>query len=154
MGTCTIEPLVPSRGLPADFEIVDDCWHPTVLETKYPELKGIPPYQNCILLGEWGYSWLLASEIIRAPAPRVPRTVSIPISEYRQWDGASEPTPWQWASANFGHVVGMPDKITSFAEKIVVEWDYDFTEDFRYFVDKVCRLRAMHGEIRVVYGFG
>ena len=47
----------------------------------------------------------------------------------------------------------MPDKITALAEKIVVEWDYDFTEDFSYFVEKVRRLEALHGEIRIVFGF-
>jgi hypothetical protein len=47
----------------------------------------------------------------------------------------------------------MPDKITTLAEEIVVEWDYDFTEDFRYFVNRVRRLETLHGEVRLVFGF-
>lgn len=148
-GTCTIEPLAPPRGFPADFELVNEAWHPTLFKIEKPS----PYYPNCILMGGWGFSWLLASEIIRTPAPRVPRTVRIPIDEYRQWDGVSEPTPWQPATANFGHVVGPPDKISTLAEKLVVEWDYDFTEDFSYFVDEVRRLEALHGEVRIVFGF-
>lgn len=149
IGTCTIEPLAPLRGFPADFELVDETWHPTLIEVSTPSRF----YPGCRLMGEWGFSWLLSSEILRASAPRVPRTVSILIDEYQQWDGVSEFPPWQWAKADFGHVVGPPDKISTLAENIVVEWDYDFTEDFSYFVNEVRRLEALHGEVRIVFGF-
>jgi hypothetical protein len=71
-----------------------------------------------------------------------------------KWRSSPLPTPWQSASENFGHAGEMPDKITTLAEKIVVEWDYDFTEDLSYFVEKVRSLETLHGEIRVVFGFG
>jgi hypothetical protein len=149
IGTYTFEPLAPLRGFPADFEIVNEAWHPTRIEIEKPS----PYYPNCVFMGAVGCSWLLSGEIIRARAPRVTRTLNIPIGEYRQWDGVSTSTPWQWATTNFGHVVGMPDKITTLAEEVVVEWDYDFTEDFSYFVDKVRRLETLHGEVRLVFGF-
>ena len=62
IGTCTIEPLAPPRGFPADFEIVDDVWHPTLIELSPPSRF----YPGCRLMGEWGFSWLLSSEILGA----------------------------------------------------------------------------------------
>lgn len=147
-GTCSFDPLSQIRGLPDDFEIVDREYHPTVIHRKDGSC-----FPGTILMGEWGYSWLLASEILQTPAPRVPRAITISIDDYQQWDGISEPTPWQRASAYFGLVVGIPDKIITLAENVVFEWDYDFTEDFSYFVDEVRRLQQLHGEVRFVFGF-
>lgn len=145
-GSCAIEPIRPQRGLPADFEVVDDYWHPLRGEGGNPTLGPLR------LMGEWGHSWLLAEEILDTPAPRVTRTASIPIDEYRAWDGQSEP-PWQWICNGWGHAVGAPDKITEQADVVVLEWNYDFTEDFRYFVDEVRRLKDLHGELRFIFGF-
>jgi hypothetical protein len=149
MGTCSFEFLIPLRGIPDDFEIVEDRYHPTIIHGENKSAY----HPNCILMGEWGYSWIFASEILQASAPRVTRTVVIPIDEYRQWDGISEPTPWEWASNSFGHAVGMPDKLAHLAENVTAAWDYNFTEDFSYFVDEVHRLKALHGDVRFVFGF-
>lgn len=136
MGTCTIEPLAPLRGLPEDFEVVDKLWHPTSIPNRN---SGIAKYSDCIFMGESAHSWLLVSEILQSPIPSVVRTVRIPTDEYLNWDD-QEYLPWQWAIPSFGHVVGMPDRIVTTENEVLVEWDYDFSEDFSYFINQLRQL--------------
>lgn len=82
------------------------------------------------------------------------RALRIPSGEFHSWDGISQPPPWEWVRAKFRHVVGMPDDISSEGEDVVVAWrDYDFTEDFSYFVERARKLVGRYGDVRIVFGW-
>lgn len=76
----------------------------------------------------------------------------MPIDEYKQWDDP-EYHPWQWATGGWSRKVGMPDNTNMVGENIIFEWNYDFTEEFNYFVNEVRRLQLLHGDVRFVFGF-
>ncbi|XVJ68718.1 MAG: hypothetical protein HEQ39_02995 [Rhizobacter sp.] len=150
MGTCCVQPLSSSslRGFPADFELVEERWHPTPLAG----IRKSDTHPGCVFMGESGESWLLSDEILQAIAPKTVRTVRTPRNEFDDWDW-SEYTPWQWATANFGHTVGEPDNVLIGESEVLAQWNYDFTEDFAYFVDEVRRLAGVHGQVRFVFAF-
>lgn len=156
MGTCSIPSLAPLRGLPEDFEVVDGSNHPTPLPKRQDDpfyRWSHPFYPGCLWIGDWNFSWLLSGEILRSRAPRMRRTVLVSDAEYADWDGKADSAPWLWASNQFGHAVGLPDRLTPAPGGMVAEWDYDFREDFSHFVGEIKRLEDLHGEVRFVFGF-
>jgi hypothetical protein len=115
-------------------------------------------------MGDWGYSWLHADEILNAPAPKYVRKISIPIEVYRQWDGISSPFDYCWQPCRDDYVkhedFATPENITENTKFVVVEWrgnysDFSDFSDFSVdFFDEVRRLKTLHGEVRFVFGFG
>jgi hypothetical protein len=97
---------------------------------------------------------LLADEILNAPAPKALRWIGIPIELYRMWDGVSLPSKFMVVNPGFAQPYhATPDKIAADTKFVRVQIEYDFTADFRSFVDEVRRLKALHGEVRFLFGF-
>jgi hypothetical protein len=154
------EPLSHARGFPADFEIVGESCHPIASnDIRSPADRNDPFFDDepmDIFLGNYAFSWLYADEILNAPTPRALRRIAIPVEAYRQWDGVSLPTDWQpdyYLKFLEREDFARPENIMESTKFVVVEWNYDLTEDFRDFVDEVRRLKALHGEVRFVFGF-
>ena len=143
--TSRLKPLSQPRGLPDDFVVDANNFHPT-------------PDGHKLLMGEWGFSWLRGAEVIAAPPPIERMTIWMPIVTYHEWDKASNPKLWHELHANWhqhddADLYATPRSITENTWRVIVEWDYDFTEDFGYFVKEVRRLTALYGDVRFVFGF-
>ncbi len=149
------------RGFPVDFLVDEDNCHPvTNLEILEPyELKlssgGRGHYRH---MGDGGFCWLLASEIINARAPVEQLTIGIPIDVYSEWDKVSNPTAWHelhsnWQQMEDAERYATPENITQDTYWVIIDREHDYTEDFRYFVDEVRRLMALHRDVRFVFGF-
>jgi len=110
-------------------------------------------FGNYVLIGEWGHSWLLASEILAVAPPKVVRTVyARPRARAdTTWD-VDDPQQWMWASECWWHSTP-PDRIIHGESGVAAEWDYDFAEEFSEFTDEVRRLKDNYGEVRFVFGF-
>jgi len=130
-----IKPISEPRGFPADFHQKEN--------------------QN---LGEWGFSWLLGTEIIAAQPPVQTMKIEIPIDAYTEWGKVSNPKLWHelhpdWQKQDYAEHYATPENITEKTWWVIVDWVYDFTEDFADFVNEVHRLTELHGEVRFVFGF-
>lgn len=109
-------------------------------------------------MGEGGFSWLLASEIINARIPVKKMKIWIPIDVYNEWDKTSNPKLWyelhsDWEQQEYSERYATERNITDETWWVIIDWVYDFTEDFKYFVDEVRRLTVIHEEVRFVFGF-
>lgn len=155
-------PISSLRGFPADFQVNEIGCHPVT----NPEVLGPYELEHCAYydespsryMGDRGFSWLLGSEILIAPDPVELKTIGIPIRVYNAWDKASNPESWNempddWQQQEFAKRHATPENITGDTEWVVVDWPYDFTDDFRYFVDEIRRLVSQYGEVRFVFGF-
>ncbi|MFZ6709577.1 hypothetical protein [Undibacterium sp. TC9W] len=165
-GTFFIKPLHELRGFPDDFEILNN----DEFENTHPILHNDihPPWKRAhasfanpsslwylkMFMGFHSFSWLYADEILNT-TPRCMRCISVPIGIFSRWDRKSLPEEWQaWCSDWDKEGFARPDKVDADTKFVVVEWDYDFTQDFAYFVDEVRRLKTLHGKVRFVFGFG
>lgn len=164
-GTFFIQPLQEPRGFPADFEILNDDQYenthpianndihpPWIRNQAFSANPGSHWYLK-IFMGFHSFSYLYAEEILNS-TPRCLRCISIPIDLFMRWDRKSLPEQWQtwcsdWNKEGFSKI----EEINTDTKFVVVEWDYDFTEEFAYFIDEVRRLKASHGEVRFVFGF-
>jgi hypothetical protein len=149
------------HGFPYDFLVDEDNRHPVV------DLAVLKTYEREILsdirghykyMGDGGFCWLLGSEIINARAPVEQLTIEIPIDVYNEWDKVSSPKVWHelhsnWQQMEDAELYATPENITKDTHRVIVDWEHDFTEDFRYFVDEVRRLMALHGDVRFIFGF-
>lgn len=151
-----VKPIAEPRGLPSDFEVVDD-FHPitdVTCTSREWELDDMS-----VWMGDHSFSWLTGSEMLAwtESAPVVVKTGILEREVYDRWDGESTPDGW------CGGISGR-DVITvrdSEEEKrrqpnwthIECEWDSDLKQDLAYFFDEVARLVSDHGEIRFVFGF-
>ncbi len=154
--------ITERRGFPVDFLVNNEgsCHPVTNLEIlEQYELKlrsnALGHYR---FMGEWGYSWLLGSEIINARAPVEQLTIGVPVEDYFKWDKVSKPELWHemhsnWRQMEDAEDYTTPENITSDTHWVIAGWERDFSEDFRYFTDEVRRLMALHGEVRFVFGF-
>ncbi|RYY83660.1 MAG: hypothetical protein EOO15_20955 [Chitinophagaceae bacterium] len=130
-----ISPISKARGLPSDFQK--------------------PAHQN---LGEWGFSWLLGREIIEAGPPSQEMRIWVPIDTYKTWDQTSNPAIWHelhsdWRNHEDAELYATPDSINDETWRVIIDWDYDFTQDFSGFVNEVRRLISVHEDVRFVFGF-
>ena len=160
--TAGLKPLSQPRGFPDDFEVDEYNFHPiSSHDIRSPiKRKHANSYadRNKLGMGEWGFSWLLGSEIIAAPPPIESMTIWVPIDTYKAWDKVSNPALWHelhndWQQHEEAELYATPENITDETLRVIVEWTYDFTSDFRYFVNEVRRLIALHTEVRFVFGF-
>lgn len=154
-------PIFERRGLPPDFLVDIDNRHPFAS----PEL--LPPYRKehplgerylYQFMGEWGFSWLLGSEILDARVPVETMKIWVPIDVYKEWDKISNPKPWHelhsdWQKFEDAAHYATPENITEDTWRVIIDWEYDFTEDFEYFVGEVRRLMTLYGDVRFVFGF-
>lgn len=131
-----ITPIAPQRGVPDDFD-----------KDAYEAGDEDAPW-----LGDHSFSWLTADEILAAEHPKVHRTGIVPIGWFREWDGKTQPQRWSGAISGLGIIVAsMPSNITPATTHVQIEWDDVAALD--YFVDEIKRLKAEHGEVRMIFGF-
>jgi hypothetical protein len=149
-----ITPIIPERrGLPDDFEGGEE--HPVtdvaVLGRRAEYLE--PGEAPVMYMGDHSFSWLTADEILAAKRPcNVRKDGVITIEQYRAWDKASEPDEWCDGISGRDIVVSMPSEIGPRTTHVQVSW-IKMEDGLDYFVDEVRRLKELHGEVRVVFGF-
>lgn len=156
-GVPTYDPVVPvalPRGLPEDFEMVDDC-HP-IKELAHMGDRAeywSPGDPMEFWMGDHSHSWLTADEILAAKRPgTVQRTGIVDIQWFRAWDGKTPPSDWCGGiSGRDVNLATSPAKVTPTTTHVSIEWDAP--DGLEYFVEEVQRLKTLHGEVRVVFGF-
>ena len=159
--TAGLKPLSRPRGLPDDFALDSDGFHPIENPDVLPYFRKFRDQHTDstrLLMGEWGFSWLLGSEVIAAPPPIDIMKIWVPIDTYNEWDKVSNPKLWyelhsDWKQHEDSEHYATPENISEKTYWVIIEWSYDFTEDFKYFVGEIQRLMALHGEVRFVFGF-
>jgi len=145
--------ITKPRGFPSDFLLdADGCRHP--YKDYAPDDRNLYKF-----MGEWGYSWLSGIEILSTPIPVENMKIWVPIDVYNEWDKCSNPKHWfelqsNWQQHEDSEHYATPENITDDTWWVIIDWAYDFTEDFEYFVGEVRRLLSIHGNIRFVFGFG
>jgi len=150
-----ITPISEPRGLPEDFELVDED-HPVVdpavlgLRAKWLE----PGETPSLWMGDHSHSWLSADEILATPAPdRVWRTGVVERAFFDAWDGHTPPEDWS------GGISGRQIKVAESPTDVMPDsthvriWWIQPGDTLKYFTDEVARLKAEHGEVRLVFGF-
>lgn len=165
-GVKTGDPMAPiamPRGLPKDFELVsgESDMHPQPLELASPwrqEYHSRNPddkYEG-LWMGDHSFSWLSADEILAYADARVDvgarRDGVISIAQYRQWDG-KQPESWSGGIWGGDIVVDTPATVSDETTHVQVSWVQPILEEIGYFIDEVRRLKAEHGDVRMVFGF-
>ena len=152
-----IKPIAPQRGLPDDFEVDGDV-HYCPLEAidpsrrQYMDKKDLEkPY---VRMGDHSFSWLSADEILATPLPdKVWQTGIVPIEWFAAWDGKEGPDSWSGGiSGKDIHVAEAPTAVNEKTTHVRIYWIKP-GDTLKYFVDEVARLKALHGEVRLVFGF-
>ncbi len=168
-GGFDIEPLASQRGAPDDFELVGGgTFHPVAsLDIHAPSRRQM---QALLREGHVGYlqvcmgstdmRWLRVAEILAATAPRMVRTLAMPIRIFQTWDGRSLPARWDLMAADVAQrppaapgVYARPHEIAGNTRYVEIEWDFDFALEFSDFLDELRSLQARHGDVRMVYAF-
>lgn len=148
-----IQPIAPRRGLPADFEGGED--HPVtdvaVLGKDAEYLKdGEKPSK---WMGDHSHSWLTADEILTAKRPGPIRKDGVlALDQYKAWDKVSQPDAWCGGVMGRDLVTSLPSEIGPSTTHVQVSW-IRHDDGLDYFVDEVRRLKELHGEVRLVFGF-
>lgn len=157
-GISTYDPIIPiaqPRGLPADFETEDDR-HPTRIEC-VPDWRlqywdAADKAHPSIWIGYHSHSWLTADEILAADCPTIiQRTGVVSLEWFKKWDGKTPPEEWSGGIGGKGIVVSPAQRIAPDTTHVQIEWDGP--SELGYFVDEVKRMKEIHGEVRVVFGF-
>lgn len=150
-----ILPISPPRGLPADFQIDEDTHSlpKEVFEQTWRAGYRDSEEDTAIWMGDHSFSWLSADEILSAATPKgVLRTGVIPLAYYESWDKESQPEEWSGGISGRGIVVSQPSEISPATTHVQVEW-FAPTNELSYFIDEIKRLKDLHGEVRMVFGF-
>lgn len=150
-----IKPIAAPRGLPEDFA-VEDKRHYCPLEAidpsrrKYRD-KDEKPY---VWMGDHSHSWLTADEILAAPVPdKVWQTGIVPIDWFAAWDGKEGPDSWSGGISGKDVIVAeSPTEVNKKTTHVRIYWIKP-GDTLKYFTDEVARLKALHGEVRIVFGF-
>ena len=148
-----IKPIAARRGLPPDFDGGEE--HPVhdvaVMgrRAEYIE-EGEPPV---MWLGDHSHSWLTADEILAAERPSSVRKYGVlTLEQYNAWDKVSQPEAWCGGVMGPNLHTSLPSEIGPETTHVQVSWIR--TDDgLDYFVDEVRRLKELHGEVRLVFGF-
>jgi hypothetical protein len=153
-----IKPIAPRRGLPEDFTVVDGEDHPVAcIEAIDPrrrewldeDEKGNP----VAWLGDHSHSWLTADEILAAERPGAVRKDGVlTLEQYHAWDKESQPEAWCGGVMGPNLVTSMPSEIGPGTTHVQVSWIRQ-DDGLDYFVNEVKRLKDLHGEVRLVFGF-
>lgn len=170
-----IKPLSEPRGLPADFEVKDEDYHPIAENSlrgpsskHYEEEDRDPNNPDRLLLwmGDHSHSWLSSREILDAPDQGTVKTGVIPLKSYQGWDGLQP-------AAYSGDVMGKGIAVIDLSEQtakgerpnieehgflriyVRVTWKADSVRAAcAEFIEEVRRLDELHGgDVRFVFGF-
>lgn len=149
-----IKPISEPRGLPDDFEGGED--HRTTFEALSPTRREYEEDKEHPIawMGDHSHSWLTADEILATPAPdKVWCTGIVERGFFNSWDGHTEPAEWSGDIGGGGVVVAeSPVDVLPETTHVRIYWMQ--SEDIlAYFTDEVKRLKAKHGEVRLVFGF-
>lgn len=156
-GVATYEPVKPiaqPRGYPDDFELDGDD-HPVtdkaVMGRRAEYLE--PGERPAMWMGDHTHSWLAADEILAAPRPgTIKRTGVVPTAFYDAWDGKTPPESWSGGISGGDVIVAQAPTVPPEATHVQIEWEQP-DDGLAYFVDEVKRLKAEHGQVRLVFGF-
>lgn len=151
-----LRPIAEPRGLPADFQAPNEehacsleAINPRRMEYMDDEQKARP----YVWMGDHSWSWLTADEILSAERPLgLTHTGVLTLAEFRKWDGVSAPEAYCGGVGGPGVLVSMPNRITPATTHVQVAW-VSKDDGLDYFVDEVRRLKDLHGEVRLVFGF-
>lgn len=175
-GVPTHEPVKPIlgketwRGLPADFEMIEEYYHPIIesaltedelkWKKQFPEDYALPDGRYKFGMGDHTYTWLTLDEILGAERPGVTKTVGVVGRDfYEKWDGKTPPESWSGnitgpgvvvidQPRNVPHTAQLPEMVTH------VRIRFEMPDGLDYFVDEIRRLRNEHGpDTRMVFGF-
>lgn len=127
-----VRPIAEPRGLPNDIENVGD-WE----------------------FGAYSYSWLTADEILADFTNNDSLIITavgyLSREQYELWDKKTPPE-FYYAHISGANVIefstGNPDWT-----HIQVEWEEDLRDGFSDFINEIKRLKELHGEVRMVFGF-
>lgn len=149
-----IEPLSSQRGVPEDFEW-DGESHPVatkaLLGWRVEYCRDGEPLE--IWMGDHSHSWLNLDEILNATPPTVYRTGVVSLETFKAWDGVSAPESWWGFTFGRDIVTSTPDTIDETTTHVQIEWPSDLSEEFKPFLDECRRLKQLHGNVRIVFGF-
>ena len=155
----THDPITPivaeRRGIPDDFEGYDD--HPTTVEClDKDEQEWLTPDERAHpvkWMGDHSHHWLTADEILSAERPGTTRKNGVlTLEEYNAWDKVSPPPSWFGGVMGGGTVTSAPSEIGPQTTHVEVTWIKQ-EDGLDYFVDEVRRLKELHGEVLLVFGF-
>jgi hypothetical protein len=108
-------------------------------------------------MGDHSYSWLTADEILAWSPPRVLKTGIIDRKDYETWDHKTPPSSYCGGISGPNVVVVRDNKRELETNPkwthVRVEWEADLREELSYFIEEIARLRAEHGDVRMVFGF-
>lgn len=154
-----VEPIAEPRGLPSDFELIDDNQHPISDEIaseweKKSDWWEVGQTQPLRWIGDHSHSWLTAEEILSHDFERKTwKTGVVAVELFREWDGVSSPK--FYSGGVYGTNVRVADNPCLVAEDtthVRVCWR-EGGDRFAYFTDEVRKLADEHGEVRFVFGF-
>lgn len=158
-GSHCITPIAEPRGLPEDFTLDGDEGHQTSIANLDPRReKWLEESERTsglkdIWMGDHSYSWLGADEILSAKPPSAWRSGIVDREFFDSWDGHTAPSSYSQGIWGQGVVVAAdPTSIDmDKATHVRVWWREE--QDFSYFIQEIQRLKAQHGECRMVFGF-
>ena len=129
-----IKPISKPRGTPPDFDAY-----------KYEGDTDDAPW-----LGDHSFSWLTADEILAAERPgTIKRSGIVPRAFYDAWDGKKSP---EFVERRYLIVVAKAPDVPAEATHVEINWTQP-DDGLDYFVNEVSRMKALHGEVRLVFGF-
>lgn len=150
-----VKPIAQPRGLPNDFECDDD--------RHYCSVEAIDPSRRewleegekpNVWMGDHSHSYLSADEILSAQRPDGAWATGIVTRKFfENWDGKT--TPESWSGGISGpdiHVAESPVEVDDKTTHVRIFFKRGSGE-LDYFVDEVKRLKELHEEVRIVFGF-
>lgn len=150
-----IKPIAERRGLPDDFEVDGDEHKVTdiaVLGRRAGYLE--PDEEPNLWMGDHSHSWLTFDEILSAPQPdKVWTTGIVPLEFFEAWDGHTQPDEWSgMISGPSINVAESPVEVDEKSTHVRIFWIKP-SDTLKYFIDEIQRLKNLHGEGRIVFGF-
>lgn len=149
-----IKPISQPRGLPDDFDGGEE--HPTFLEALAPHRREYEEDKEHPIawMGDHSHSWLDVDEILDTPLPdKVWQTGIVERAFFDAWDGHTVPEEWSGGISGKGiEVAETPTDVTDTTTHVRIFWIKP-GDTLKYFTDEAKRLKALHGEVRLVFGF-
>lgn len=158
-GVATYTPVAPisqPRGLPDDFQMDADCHPVSSKEQMGRRAEWLEDGEEpSIWMGDHSHSWLTADEILSAPVPgRTWRTGIVNRDFFDAWDGHTPPTEWSGGISGPEVVVAeSPCAVDEDTTHVRINWMHDEGKALTYFIDEIKRLKELHGEVRMIFGF-
>lgn len=146
-----IKPIAEPRGLPDDFQGHDSTKELMGRHAEYLE-DGEDPH---VWMGDHSHSWLTADEIIAVGAPgKTWRTGIVSRTFFDAWDGHTSPETWSGdISGTDIYVAEWPSTVKEGSTHVRIFWMQADEDVLSYFTDEIKRLKSLHGEVRMVFGF-